>query len=868
MNATRARILRRMDHRPSGTVTFLFTDIEGSTRVLSAVGPARYGELLALHQELIRTSIGVHRGHEVDTQGDAFFVAFERPRDAIGAAIDAQRALADQRWPDGAEIRVRMAIHTSDATTTTDGYVGVGVHRAARICAAGHGGQILVSQATRDLLLDDVTGLAFVDLGEHRLKDLTSPQRLFQLSVEGLPDRFPPLRTIDGRPTNLPTQVTPLVGRDRELADIVALLRRPDVRCVTLTGPGGTGKTRLALSAAAELVDAYGDGVFFVPLAAITDPSLVIGQVAQALGVNESAGQNLHAFLAIKELLLVVDNVEQVIEAAADLARLLAEAPRVRLLATSREPLRVAAERVYPVPSLGLPDPRASGQAADIARSAAVALFVERARAVEPSFEVTAANAVTVAAICTRLDGLPLALELAAARVGSLSPDAILARLGEPLKLLKGGHRDAPERHRALERTLAWSVDLLGDDERRLFARLGVFVGGFSLEAAEAVCDADLDTLGSLVDKSLVRRDGERYAMLGIIRGYALDQLAMSGDEAVFRDRHATLFELLTTVAHAESIARQAERADELEREHDNLRAALDRLGGTDPDRRLRMAGKLGWFWHVHSHLTEGRSRLAAALADRSERDEDRARALSAAGALAGYQGQLAAGRPMFDEAIDIWRELGRERDLTQTMFDLGWGCFFVGDETTARRCMEESLDISLRLGEPTLVNRSQIGLLQILVSLGELESVSSLGAEAIELSRALGDHWAEHFAHHFLADCALIQGDHARAATHYARSLDAAARSGDKIETCIELQGVAMASAGLGQPERALRIAGAADAQLRSMGFQFSVAFWTALLDRHLGEARAALGVDAEAAWQAGQRLSLEAALAVASAS
>ena len=855
-----------MDERPHGTVTFLFTDIEGSTRVLSAIGPERCAELLGLHQELIRSAIGVHRGHVVDTQGDAFFVAFERPRDAIAAAIDAQHALADHHWPNGAEIRVRMAIHTSDATITPDGYVGVGVHRAARICSAGHGGQVLVSQATRDLLLDDVTGHAFVDLGEHRLKDLTSPQHLFQLTIEDLPHRFPPLRTLDARPTNLPTQATPLIGRDRELAEVVALLRRADVRCVTLTGPGGTGKTRLALSAAAEVVDDVRDGVYFVPLAAISDATLVLGQVAQALGVSEAAGQDLGAYLATKDLLLVVDNLEQVVEAAPDLARLLAAAPGVRLLATSREALHVAAERAYPIPPLGLPDPQTTGDAADVGRSDAVALFVERARAVDPSFEVTDANAATIAAICARLDGLPLALELAAARVGLLSPDAILARLDEPMKLLKGGHRDAPERHRALDRTLAWSYDLLDEEERRLFVRLAVFVGGFTLEAAEAVCDAELDTLGSLVDKSLVRRDGERFAMLETIRGYALDRLAQAGEEAALRDHHATFFEMLADVAFVESISHEAERADVLELDHDNLRAALDRLGDTDPDRRLRMAGKLGWFWHAHSHLREGRARLAEALAGRPERDQDRAQALAAAGALAGYSGDLAAGRPMFDEAIDIWRELGRDREVAQALFDLGWGCFFVDELTTGRACMEESLAIARRLDEPVLVNRAQLGLLQFLIAVGQLETVRSLGAEALQLSRALGDHWAEHFAHHYLADCALIESDFKTAAAHYARSLDAAARSGDRIETCFELQGVAMTSAGLGRSERALRIAGAADAQLKALGHQFSVDFWSALLNRYLGQARADLGTDADAAWQAGQRMGFEAAVAEAS--
>ena len=668
------------------------------------------------------------------------------------------------------------------------------------------------------------------------------------------------------RRSSLPSPPTRLIGRERELAEIVSLFGRQGVRCVTLTGPGGTGKTRLALAAAEALVSEYRDGVFFIPLAAITDASLVNAQVAKVLGVNESAGQDLRAYLATKELLLVVDNVEQVLEAAVDLARLLTQAPHVRLLTTGREALHVAAESVYPIAPLGLPGSISPGQSAvDVARSPAVALFVARARAVAPSFDVTDSNAATVAAICNRLDGLPLALELAAARVGSLSPEAVLARLSEPLKLLKGGHRDAPERHRALERTLAWSYELLGDDERQLFTRLGVFVGGFSLDAAEAVCDADIDTLGSLVDKSLVRRDGERYTMLETIRGYALDRLALLGDEAGLRDRHAAVFEQLAAAAHADHATHQAERADALEREHDNLRAALDRLGGTAPDRRLRMAGSLGWFWHAHSHLAEGRARLAEALTGRTERDEARACALSAAGALAGYSGQLAAGQPLFDEAIGIWRELGREREAAQTIFDQGWACFFVDDAANCRRCMEQSLEIGRRLNDRVLVNRSQLGLLQVLVVLGELETVPSLCAEARELSRILGDRWAEHFADHFLADCALMQGDYTTAAAHYALSLQAAVQSGDRIESCFELQGVAMASAGLGQSERALRLAGAADAQLRSLGHVFEVPFWTVLLDRYIGLARSDLGTEAETSWQAGRRMSFEAAIAEA---
>ena len=859
-----------MTERATGTVTFLFTDIEGSTRLLRDLGAERYAAVLEDHRRLLRQAFAAYAGHEIDTQGDAFFVAFARPRDAIGAAADGQRALAGHPWPDGRELRVRMGIHTAEATATADGYVGVGIHRGARICSAGHGGQVLVSHTTHDLMTDEEAGFAFADLGEHRLKDLTEPQRLFRLVLKGLPERFPPLRTLENRPTNLPVQPTPLVGRDREVAEVVELLRRPDVRAVTLTGPGGTGKTRLALQAAAELVEDFPHGVFFVTLAAITDPELVLQQIAQTLGVSETAGQELAAYLAEKDLLLVIDNLEQVLNAAPLLVQALTETSQVKLLATSREALNVAVERVYPVPPLGLPDPAHLPDLSALSQYEAVALFIERAKAVAPGFAVTEGNAPALAEICVRLDGLPLALELAAARITLLSPEAMLARLDERLKLLKGGRRDAPERHRTLAQTLAWSYDLLGEDERSLFARLGVFAGGFALEAAEAVCDADLDTLGSLVDKSLVRRDGERFVMLETIREYALERLGASGEEDTMSDRHAAFFEDRVADAFAERLAREAELADELEADHDNLRAALDRVAATDPGRQLRLAGMLGWFWHVHSHLSEGRARLAKVLAAATGNDEDRARALGAAGSLAGYQGDVTTARSLVDEAIAIWRAAGEEQGIALALFDLGWAYFLDGDDSSARRCWEESLELQRQLGNPALVNRAQLGLLQILVSQGELETVPSLAGEAIELSRSLGDAWAEHFAHHFLADRALIEGDFEAAMASYALSLDAAARSGDEVETCYELQGVAMTLAGMGQAERALRIAGAADMQLRSLGIpqSESVAFWKDLLERFIGMAREALGAEADAAWEAGRRLDLRAAVAEALAS
>jgi len=850
-----------MPERPTGTITFLFTDIEGSTRLLRDLGAEQYRNLLEDHRKLLREVFDRHGGYEVDSQGDAFFVAFDRPHAAVEAAADLQRDLANHIWPEGQEPRVRVGIHTCEATPTGEGYVGIGIHRGARICSAGHGGQVLVSLATRDLLEQDERALAFVDLGEHRLKDVPGLQRVFQLVLPELPDRFPPLRTLENRPTNLPDQATSLVGRDTEVREIVDLLRRPDVRAVTLTGPGGTGKTRLAIQAANELVGDFANGVFFVALALITDPELVLPAIAKTVGV-ESAGQSLFAYLAHKQLLLVLDSLEQVVHAAPLLAQILSEAPGVNLLATSREATQVAAERVYPVSPLRVPDPRHLPEPQALSQYEAPALFVDRARAVQPSFEVTIGNALAIAEICVRLDGLPLALELAAARIGLLSPDGILRRLDQRLTLLTSRRQDLPQRQQTLRATLAWSYDLLEEGERTLFARLGVFAGGSTLAAAESVCEAELDTIGSLIDKSLIRRDGERLAMLETIREYAVEKLAASSEEADIRDRHAAYFEHLAERSYAERFDHEHELIEELEVEHHNLRAALDRLGEVDARRRLRLAGALGWFWRAHSHLSEGRSRLQEALETRTGRNEDRARALGAFGTLAAWQGDVAVARPPIDEAISIWRELGRDQEVALALHQLGWGYFFAADNESARRCMEASLELQRSLGQPALVNRAQLGLLQVLVAVGDVETVRRVSLEALELARQLGDPPAEGFAHHFLADCALLEEDFVGAEAGYRRSLTASRRTGDEIDICGDLQGIGMAAAGRGHALVALRIAGAADAHLQALGVSRRISFWSALLDRYLSQARADLGPGAAAAWEAGQRLTFERAM------
>src|SRR6266487_3709298 len=477
---------------PTGTVTLLFTDIEGSTRLLQQLGE-RYASVLSECRDLLRTTFSEHHGYEVDTQGDAFFVAFTRARDAVSAAVAAQRTLASHRWPEGVTVRVRMGMHTGEPHLASEGYVGLDVHRAARIMSAGHGEQVLLSQTTHDLvehaLPEDVS---LVDLGAHRLKDLQHPSHLFQLVIAGLPAGFPPLKTLDAYPNNLPIQPTPLIGREQEVATVAALLRHEDVRLLTLTGPGGTGKTRLGLQVAAELSDRFANGVFFVNLAPLSDPELVIPATAQALDVQERTGQPLlellKASLREKHLLLLLDNFEQVVRAALQVAELLAACPKLKIMVTSRMALHVSAEQEFAVPPLMLPDPKHLPDLVVLSQYEAVALFIQRARAVKSDFQVTNATAPAIAEICVRLDGLPLAIELAAARIKLFPPPSLLARLSHRLVVLTGGAQDAPARQQTLRDTIEWSYHLLDAGEQRLFRRLSAFVGGCTLEAIEAVC--------------------------------------------------------------------------------------------------------------------------------------------------------------------------------------------------------------------------------------------------------------------------------------------------------------------------------------------------------------------------------------------
>src|ERR671921_1271479 len=531
---------------PTGTITFLFTDIAGSARLWELDARAMQAAL-ARHDKLLGLAIEERGGYVFKTVGDAFCAAFPTGPDAMETALETQRRLFSSEWEHIGVLRVRMALHTGAAEERDGDYFGPPVNRVARLLSAAHGEQVLLSLPTQELVRDQLpAGTSLRDLGEHRLKDLFRPERVFQLSAPELPSEFPPLRTLDVYRNNLPPQPTSLIGREKEVSEVCERLSRPEVKLLTLTGAGGTGKTRLGLQAAAELTQQFEDGVFFVSLAAISDPQLVVGAVAGTLGVKEAGGQplveSLEYYLDDKHILLVLDNFEQVLEAAPMITEMLSGAPNLKVLATSRIPLRLYGEHEYSVPPLALPDPKRPPPVERLSHYEAVRLFVERAQAAKADFSVTNENAPAVAEICYRLDGLPLAIELAAARIKLLTPQAMLGRLGNRLQVLTGGPRDLPARQQTLRATIDWSYNLLEEGEQRLFRRLSVFAGGRTLEAIEAVCDAEddlpvdpLDGVSSRLDKSLVRQEegpeGEpRFVMLETIHEYAREKLQQSGE--------------------------------------------------------------------------------------------------------------------------------------------------------------------------------------------------------------------------------------------------------------------------------------------------------------------------------------------------
>ncbi|MFI5340262.1 MAG: tetratricopeptide repeat protein [Candidatus Methylomirabilales bacterium] len=769
---------------PAGTVTFLFSDIEGSTRLLQELGD-RYADVLMEQRRLLRSAFKQRGGREIDTAGDAFFVVFDRARDAVAAAVAAQRSLAEYPWPKGEAVRVRMGLHTGEPTFSAGSYIGLDVHRAARICAAGHGSQILLSQGTCELIQHSLPeGASLRDLGRHQLKDLQHAERLFQVIVPGLPSEFPPLRTRMGPPNNLPAQPNELIGRDEEVETVRQLLLRERVRAVTLTGAGGTGKTRLALQIASNLTNEFPDGVYFVTLASISDPNLLASSIAVALGIRENAArpvlESVMEALQHKHMLLVLDNFEQIVAAATVVVDLLATCPGLKVLVTSRIVLHLSGEHEYQVPPLKLPEIGRLPGTESLERYSAIALFLERARAVKPGFTLSNENAPAVAGICAHLDGLPLAIELAAARIKLLSPQAMLDRLGSRLDFLKGGARDLPARHQTLRQAIAWSYDLLTEDEKGFFRRLAVFTRGCTLEAVEAVCGADgglgmdaLDGVATLVDKSLLRQEegpGEepRFVMLETIRDYGLESLKAAADWEFARRAHAAYFLALAEQAEAELTGpRQSLWLDRLEREHDNLRAALswaEEQGETEIV--LRLGGALWRFWLVRGHMREGRQRLERLLAlpGAEARTSARAKGLHGLGTIVLEISDFAQARPFLDESLSTWRELGDKKGTAAALNTLGWLASQIGDLATARSLSEEALWRNRELGEKRGIAVALNNLGAVALHQSEYAAAISLYEESLALRREIGDRRGFAYVQVWLAWVHVQRGDYARA--------------------------------------------------------------------------------------------------------
>lgn len=787
--------------QPSGTVTLVFTDIEGSTSLLQALGD-RYPEVLADHHRLIREAFARHGALERGSAGDGLYFVFGAAQAAVQAAIDGQLAVAGWTWPDGIAVRDRMGLHTGEPVRATEGYVGLDVHRAARICAAGHGGQILISQTTHDLVADKLRPpMGVVDLGAHRLRSLDGPpQRLYQVTGPGLISDFPAPRTTDARRNNLRLEVTSFIGREREIEQATRMLGESSL--LTLTGPGGVGKTRIGLRLARTLLDQFDDGAWIVECGNLSDPAFVLPSVASAIGLLEPAGRSLLTTIVDqlkgKRLLLVLDDCDPVLAASAELAEALVRScSAVRIVVTSREALGVPGEAILPIASLTTPEAGSIIVASDLGSVDACRLFVERARAVQPAFDLTDQNAQSVAQLCRRLDGIPLAIELAAARVRTLPVEQIAARLDDRFRLLTGGSRTSVARHQTLRATIDWSYDLLTEPERAILRRLSVFAGGAALEAAESVCAGDpvdsidvLDVLGRLVEKSLVFTDPTsaeaRFRLLETVRDYARGRLVEADEGATTLRRHrdwylALVDEASTAFFHGPEPVEWLRRLD---REHDDLRAALEWCLDQPGEGRsgLRIAAGLWRYWEIRGHITEGRGWLERMLqAIGEDVSALRADALTGAANLAFMQGDFRAASTFQAASLAIHRQIGDRQSVAYAANNLANTAVQLGDHARARALYEEAISLTRELGDVRGVAFGSINLADIAAREGDLATAQDLEQEILASIRNLGDRWTEAFALDAFARAAGRAGERERARSLHVQALAILEELGDR---------------------------------------------------------------------------------------
>ncbi|TMD33765.1 MAG: hypothetical protein E6I95_08130 [Chloroflexi bacterium] len=865
---------------PSGTLTFLLSDIEQSTTVWDQ-HPDEMRRAMEMHDETFQNAVSRHHGRlvELGREGDSLLCVFRRPSEAVACALDIQLDLHRAHWPSGAALRVRMALHTGEADLRDGHYFGPAVYRCARLMATSNGGQTILSGPTHDLVVDSLPdSVTLLDLGSHRLKDLSRPERVFQLTHPDLPHDFPVLKTLDAELTNLPTELTSFLGREVELSALKELVGKS--RLVTISGAGGLGKTRIALHLAAELVDGFPDGVWLVELAPVPDPTLAVGAFAKSVGVREIPGTplllTLTAHLQTRNCLIVMDNCEHLIDECARLSKhLIAKCPDVTLLATSRELLGVPGEQLWRLAPLALPPATGKPSARELMESEAVRLFVDRAWPNQSVPELDEHRASTILRICQRLDGIPLAIELAAARAKVMTVDDLLVRLDDRFRLLTGGGRTAGPRQQTLRATVDWSYELLDPSERKLFRRLSVFAGGFALADVESVC-ADVgeqsgeivELLARLVDKSLTipvdAGDGEApMRLLETLQQYGRERLIEAGEAELYLRRHADHFLQLAEQAKNAGPSRDDSGwLDRLDSQHDNLRAALQTSQTESADLNLRLATALLALWDARGYLTEGRDWLEKALAVWPDETTLRAEALGAAGWLSQRLGDFDRAASYFEESVRIARLTEEGHVAAESLANLALVRLLHGQSELADPLVREAIAIA----EDHHDNYATAGALLVMALVayfeGDFDQARVCAEKSLALHRELGNEKVAAFLLACLATLALDNQDEAMARANLRESLEISRRMHEKVDVAFVLETCARFAAARSNSAVAVKLAGAAASVRETVGAPAAPP-WRAMVEMSQESARATLGVEVtDARWREGRALSLEQAI------